>query len=428
LSDVQGLKVAFYVEVASDEGEFSTSFATSNVKSVQPLLDQVKKNDDKVDIFLTCKPPTPTESSNEARLAWFLKPRYHFAGMSELYFARAPYRNANKQVTRFVALGNVNKEAPKTKKWLHALKLEPEVDTTVSEPADTTENPYSNVFLSSASKRGRENAGPLSSETVQKLMKEHETRNSNFRYEDTGYTGYKKPRRNKNVIPPRMDCWFCLASPSCERHLVASVGNSVFLSLPKGGVNAHHVQIIPIAHEGCFSELPSDTLDEVVKYKHAIKLLYQEINCIPVFFERNVILGKAAQRHAFLEVIPIPATSMHGAKQVFENESNRVKLSFQEIGGDGTLDGVQRLQQLVGADTSSQYFYFEIPNVVKPSIHRIPDGPLGRLPLQFGRQVACRILGCPNRVHWKECVLPQPEEAELADRFKKDFNPFDIEI
>ncbi|CAN0394020.1 unnamed protein product, partial [Scytosiphon promiscuus] len=35
---------------------------------------------------------------------------------------------------------------------------------------------------------------------------------------------------------PRTECWFCLASPQLEDHLVCSVADEVYLAQPKASV------------------------------------------------------------------------------------------------------------------------------------------------------------------------------------------------
>ena len=46
----------------------------------------------------------------------------------------------------------------------------------------------------------------------------------------------------------RTECWFCLASPQLEDHLIVSVLDSSYLALPKGGLVPLHSLIVPIAH------------------------------------------------------------------------------------------------------------------------------------------------------------------------------------
>ena len=47
------------------------------------------------------------------------------------------------------------------------------------------------------------------------------------------------------------------------------------------------------------------------------------------------------------------------------------------------------------------------------------------MPLQFGRQIIAKALACPERTNWKNCVVPQAQESQLAAGFKGVFNQFD---
>ncbi|CAM9738389.1 unnamed protein product, partial [Discosporangium mesarthrocarpum] len=42
-------------------------------------------------------------------------------------------------------------------------------------------------------------------------------------------------------------------------------------------------------------------------------------------------------------------------------------------------------------------------------------------PLQFGRDVAARLLSMPERAHWRDCALSKDREAAQADSFKDSF-------
>lgn len=55
-------------------------------------------------------------------------------------------------------------------------------------------------------------------------------------------------KRSSEPPKPKGPCWFCLGSPEVEKHLVVSVGTSVYLALAKGGLNEQHVLILPIGH------------------------------------------------------------------------------------------------------------------------------------------------------------------------------------
>ena len=78
------------------------------------------------------------------------------------------------------------------------------------------------------------------------------------------------------------------------------------------------------------------------------------------------------------------------------------------------------------APENRQYFYLEMPSRVR-MLWEVPAGAAEkrRLPLQFGRQVACRVLRCPQRVFWKDCVVSPEQEHRLTNEFKEAFRPFD---
>jgi len=105
-------------------------------------------------------------SSTVADLAVVLRPRYHFAARPGLFFQRPPYKNhATKpktklsHITRFVSLASVSDSKEKSKKWLHAISIEPlpymTLAALVDEPADVTESPYS-VFTGGQKRNGGE--------------------------------------------------------------------------------------------------------------------------------------------------------------------------------------------------------------------------------------------------------------------------------
>lgn len=43
-------------------------------------------------------------------------------------------------------------------------------------------------------------------------------------------------------------------------------------------------------------------------------------------------------------------------------------------------------------------------------------------------QVAAHILGQPEKAFWKNCVLEEKEEMELAEKFRDAFEPYDFSL
>lgn len=52
-------------------------------------------------------------------------------------------------------------------------------------------------------------------------------------YQESQMEQGKKHKRQK-IEFDQSKCWFCLASPAVEKHLVVTVGNRVYLALAKG--------------------------------------------------------------------------------------------------------------------------------------------------------------------------------------------------
>lgn len=57
-------------------------------------------------------------------------------------------------------------------------------------------------------------------------------------------------------------------------------------------------------------------------------------------------------------------------------------------------------------------------------VHLVPAGV--RHPVQFGREVLCRLLGLPDRLAWKACAVGVDAETEQAAAFRAAFEPFDF--
>ena len=80
------------------------------------------------------------------------------------------------------------------------------------------------------------------------------------------------------------------------------------------------------------------------------------------------------------------------------------------------------LRRIVGGD---QYLYITMPGPDSSStddlrlVAIVKQGQ--RFPLQFGREVMCRMLGAPDRVNWKQCALGKDAESAKVEAFRKVF-------
>ncbi|XP_076298186.1 CWF19-like protein 1 isoform X2 [Lasioglossum baleicum] len=345
-------------------------------------------------------------------IAWLaaqVKPRYHVSALEGIHYERPPYRNQSQQdgnmeiATRFIALAPVVNT--QKKKWLYALNLTP-VDRTrlsdlVMKTTDETNSPYPKSMLSNQPSAQREE--PTKCTQYFYDMESKDTKRSKH-----------LEGRNKRAKPEfdQAKCWFCLSSPEVSKHLVISVGTENYVALARGGLVEEHFLILPITHHQSLSILPQDVKEEMDRYKNAITKYYGTVDKVPVFFERNYKTS-----HCQLQVIPVHKNLAPALKETFMEmaECNNFKIIELPLHTD--------LQQI--AKPGVLYFYVELPSGEK-LYYRIKKD----FPLQFGREVlaADRILDISDRIDWKDCQIPMEEEIELANRIRKEFQPFDLDI
>uniref|UniRef100_A0A5F9D045 Inhibitor of nuclear factor kappa-B kinase subunit alpha n=1 Tax=Oryctolagus cuniculus TaxID=9986 RepID=A0A5F9D045_RABIT len=200
-------------------------------------------------------------SSLVSSLATGLKPRYHFAALEKTYYERLPYRNhvvlqENAQhATRFIALANVGN--PEKKKYLYAFSIVPMklMDTAelVKQPPDVTENPYRKSGKEAAT--GKQISAPEEESSCQFFfdLNEKQGRKRSSTGRDSKSPHPKQPRKPPQPPGP---CWFCLASPEVEKHLVVNIGT--------------HELDLKIAIKSCRLELSSKNRE---RWCHEIQIM-----------------------------------------------------------------------------------------------------------------------------------------------------------
>jgi hypothetical protein len=244
-------------------------------------------------------------------------------------------------------------------------------------------------------------------------------------------------RRQRNIVPPRMDCWFCVASPSCESHLIVSIGEHMYLTAPKGALSPGHMLIVPVSHDSSMANISEAGCVEIQKYKDSLRQFYASHGEVPIFVERS-ITTKGPQHHTFIEAIPMPKDLASKLLPTsFSEESKYHNMEFV------LMESNKSLYETAAEDR--QYFHIEMPSRIQ-LIYNVPvdrknkrlksaaDNGSGeqnrkrvghRVPLQFARKIVCRVLSCPQRLHWKSCVVAPTVESQLANEFKTAFAKFD---
>ncbi|KAM6987046.1 CWF19-like protein 1 [Aplochiton taeniatus] len=395
-------------------------------------------------------------TTSVANLAQNLKPRYHFAAVEGVHYERLPYRNhmviqeSAQHTSRFIALATVNN--PAKKKYLYAFNIIPmkhmEPSELVKQPQDVTENPYGQNNTAKQAFNTTEEEGPASQFFFDMSKKQpggyrgrgrkrhvdgdmHGQGQEHWKGERQGqgqsWEGDRcsqgqpgdgqhegPPKQPRRPPQPTGPCWFCLASPQVEKHLVISIGNHCYLALAKGGLTPQHVLVLPIGHYQSVVDLSSEVVEELDKYKMAVRKFYKSKGQRCVVFERNY-----RSQHLQLQMVPVPMDkcTTEDIKEAFTVQAQEQQMELMEIPEHTDLKQI--------APPGTPYFYVELDSGEK-LYYRIQR----HFPLQFGREVLASevLLNMPTRADWKECKQTREEEEEFSKLLRDDFQPFDFAL
>jgi RNA recognition motif-containing protein len=277
-------------------------------------------------------------------------------------------------------------------------------------------------------------------------------------------------------LDARTDCWFCLASPTCEPHLIITVYDTCYITMPKGPCDDFHALIVPVNHIGVKgSEKNEDTEQEkleegsekkdrpdyfdnlgVYAYTDPLVLKDVELSKDNIWKHTDQVLGKDLflfERafptyrgyHPHINCVPIRRSS--GSliiNTMFEMAKNcSENFVFEEIFLP-VNEEIERRKN--NGDMIRGYFYAEVVSKVdvkqsrcflfmdvqkdveiEPDISLINNQdsnvtpPKRKVPLQFGRQVLAKTVGDPSLAYWKHCVYSKEKEEQLTNAYRQTF-------
>jgi hypothetical protein len=238
-----------------------------------------------------------------------------------------------------------------------------------------------------------------------------------------------------------------------------------------------HCLVIPIQHCSSFATASPAVQAEARRFLAALAVVFDRQGLGLVAFER-VLQARRGEvpNHTHLQVMGVPKAlaatagpdAVSQAMAAFKTEGAFRQMAFQTLpcftnaapastadaavptalGFDAIPAAAAAAPGAAPAPASDaaaapsaegvgEYFYVEVLTVgsaeesapvvqSEAALHCIPAGT--RHPLQFGREVLCRILACPDRLTWKNCLAGPQREKELTDSFRDRFAPTDFTL
>ncbi|GBP64251.1 CWF19-like protein 1 [Eumeta japonica] len=306
--------------------------------------------------------------------------------------------------TRFLALAPVGNAAKE--KWIYACSLQPITKMRMTDilvaTTDETACPYDPDLLK------QHQPGKVVKKFPGNGQYFFDMDDNNDDQKKRRHTG-DNPERKRREFDPE-NCWFCLSSPTVEKHLVISVGTHCYLALPKGPLTPYHVLILPIAHHQAVTRVPEDIIEEIKKFKEALKKFYSSMGQVVVFFERNFKTS-----HLQIQCVPMPKVCESQLLEVFQDEAGINSIQLEVLPPYADIAQV--------ALPGSPYFHAELP-----SGEQLFAKTKHTFPLQFGRDVLSSppLLNCEDKADWRQCLLSREEENEYVIRFRQKFKPYDF--
>jgi len=214
----------------------------------------------------------------------------------------------------------------------------------------------------------------------------------------------------------RQDCWFCLASEACEKHLITGVFDSCYAAMPKGPVHEGHILLIPVQHTSQGALKDPVVSKEIEELKERLRRHASSAYEMDLFVFERAIQTKGGY-HTHVQCVPVPRKLGVKLHATMLAQARRIGMDIREMNSNLNVSTL-----LKDSDDDEGYFYAEIPAggmQVKRFLYKSKVASNVRVPLQFGREILAAVMEKPELAHWKSCVLDKEKEAQLASAFRQ---------
>lgn len=236
----------------------------------------------------------------------------------------------------------------------------------------------------------------------------------------------------------RKDCWFCLASASCEMHLVTGVYNTCYAAMPKGPVHPGHVLLVPVQHSSQGAWKDPAVAQEMQGLKEKLRRHALSAYDADLFVFERAIQTRGGY-HTHVQCIPVKRQLGISLQSTMLAQARKVGIELREINSDVGIESLLSNSSNDDEDDDcSGYFYAEVPIATGTDYRRflyqtskqksslpLTSGHAKKttsVPLQFGREILAAVLGQPELAHWKSCLLEHDQEAAMATAFLESFS------
>lgn len=214
------------------------------------------------------------------------------------------------------------------------------------------------------------------------------------------------------------DCALCFEGARRQRYLTASVGERVYLALPRsGGICDGHMLIVPKEHTASSTQADEDLWEEIKMYQLCLVRMFASLDHGVVFMETAT--GIDRHRHMVIECVPLERELFLDAPIFFQKailESDDDWTHNKKL-VDTTAKGLRG-----SVPPNFPYFWVKFGNG-KGFAHVIEN--LAKFPAFWGLSVVGGIMGLPSTVWTRPKTVAAPAAREQIEQFRQAFAPFD---
>ena len=211
---------------------------------------------------------------------------------------------------------------------------------------------------------------------------------------------------------PDAECWFCLANPKFDKHLVYAVDEtaSVYASLAKGQLTPGHSVVCPVTHFGCYAQCDEKTRNACDEMITKLTRLFENRGQSVLIYERWIPMNTHSANHMQVHVVPIPRESKADWDKLIRERGKDADIDF------GTVEShTAVVEKMKGILNRVSYLYFRLMG--HETLHYLG---LGKMSFTFPREIVCSGLGTPERIDWKACSSGREDEEAMVEQLRCD--------